>query len=50
MHAHLLQRLNRLRNCRQNRDAHVFDEHFLGRSGTALHTVENDHVSTSFYR
>ncbi|MNP06191.1 hypothetical protein D3C76_981640 [compost metagenome] len=50
MHAHLLQSLYRLRDGRQNRDAHVFDKHFLGRRRAPLHAVEHDHVGPGLHR
>ncbi|MNF95287.1 hypothetical protein D3C84_780320 [compost metagenome] len=50
VHAHLLQSLYRLRDGRQNRDAHVFDEHFLGRRRAPLHAIEHDHVGPGLHR
>ncbi|MNR24910.1 hypothetical protein D3C85_1420260 [compost metagenome] len=49
MHAHFLQRLHRLWDGWQNRDADVLDEHFLGRRSTTLHAIEHDNVSTGFH-
>ena len=44
VHVQLLQRLDRLADRRQGRDADVLDEHVLGRAGAALHAVEHDRV------
>ena len=50
VHAELLQRLDRLRDRGEDRDADVLDEHVLGGGGAALHAVEHDHVGARLDR
>jgi len=50
VHAEFDQRLHRLRDGGQDRDAYVLDEHVLGGRGAALHAVEDDRVGAGLDR
>ena len=50
MHTQILQRLYRLGDARQNWHAYIFDKDILCCRCAALHAIEDNYISASFYR